>query len=81
MAADDGVVLRLQADEALVLFAWLARFNADGAGAVDAAEQRVVWDLEALLEEQLPAVVSVDYAAAVEAARLRVVAERGNPAP
>jgi hypothetical protein len=64
--------LRLTGDEALVLFAWVVRFNASDPVFEDQAEQRVLWDVEALLERQLVAPFREDYFSQVVAARDRV---------
>jgi hypothetical protein len=64
--------LRLTGDEALVLFEWLANFNAREPAFEDQAERRVLWDLEAGLERHLVAPFREDYDAQVAAARGRV---------
>ena len=64
--------LRLSGDEALVLFEWLANFNASKATFADQAEQRVLWDLEAGLERHLVSPLRDDYDALLAAARARV---------
>lgn len=52
----DEIDLRLTQDEGLVLYDWLARTTeADGPVPFeDQAEQRVLWDIEAMLEPVLP---------------------------
>lgn len=51
-----AVTLHLTGDEALVLFDWIRRFNESGDGTLhDQAEQRVLWDIEAMLEKSLVA--------------------------
>jgi hypothetical protein len=68
-----SVNLNLSADEALVLFDWLGRFNAGSAPAIeDQAEQRALWNLEALLESALVAPLTPDYDARLKAARDRL---------
>ena len=48
------VKLELTNDEALVLYDWLARFNQrDSADFADQAEERVMFDLEAMLRRPL----------------------------
>lgn len=47
------VTISLSHDEALVLFEWLASFNQGQHDFEDQAEQRVLWDLEAMLESSL----------------------------
>jgi hypothetical protein len=67
------VQLALSHDEALVLLDWLARFNKTReARFEDQAEQRVLWDLEAMLEKALPDVVAPRYSEFVRQARERV---------
>ena len=71
---DEQIKIELTADQAIVLVDWLARTSgAEGpVQFVDQAEQRVLWDLEAMLESRLPHVVSADFADRVDAARARV---------
>jgi hypothetical protein len=73
-----GVTLELCADEALVLFDWLARTSdaREPVPFVDQAEQRVFWDMECMLESALVEPFSADYGFLLEAARSRV---RDNP--
>ena len=71
---DEQIKIELTADQAIVLVDWLAR-TSDSKGPVpfvDQAEQRVLWDLEAMLESRLPHVVSSDFADRLDAARARV---------
>jgi len=70
--SEDQVTLVLSADEALVLFEWLSRFNAGEHEFADQAEQRILWDLESMLESRLVAPFKPDYNALVSAARERV---------
>ncbi len=67
------VKIELTSDEALVLYDWLTRFNqrADTDFA-DQAEERVLFDLEALLEKALVAPLQSDYANALVQARSNV---------
>lgn len=69
---DGRVTLVLSSDEALVLFEWVSRFNAAENEFEDQAEQRVLWDLESMLDSALVAPLSPDYAALLGAARGRV---------
>jgi hypothetical protein len=70
---DDDVVLKLTRDEAIVLFAWLSRFNNQPTpGFEDQAEQRVLWDLECMLESALDEPFLPDFVEIVLAARSRV---------
>jgi len=70
----DEISLRLSREQAIVFFDWLSRNNDRGSHAVmvDQAEQRVLWDLESMLEEALAAVLSSDYADIVSSARSKV---------
>jgi hypothetical protein len=69
-----GVMLELSADEALVLFDWLGRTSDAGEPApfADQAEQRVLWDVECMLERVLVEPFKADYALLLETARSRV---------
>lgn len=71
--ADKNVQLELSRDEAIVLFEWLMRFNkSDGARFEDQAEQRVLWDLEAMLESRLVEPFEPNYSDLLARARLSV---------
>jgi hypothetical protein len=68
-----NISLELTDAEALVLFDWLARFNASDAHPFeDQAEQRVLWDLAAMLESRLVAPLSPDYKRLLSDARAAV---------
>ena len=57
------VSIELTGDEALILYDWLTRFNQEAdPGCVDQAEQRVLFDLESMLETALVAPFQDDYA-------------------
>jgi hypothetical protein len=62
-SSNDQVRVTLSQEEALVLSAWLLRFNAAEHATVfeDQAEQRVLWDLEASLEKVLTAPFASNY--------------------
>jgi hypothetical protein len=48
------VTLELSQEQALVFFEWLTKFNAsEGRRFEDQAEERVLWDIEAMLESSL----------------------------
>ena len=65
-----SVNVQLTEEQALVFFDWLVRFNErDGEHFADQAEERVLWDLESSLEEQLAATLETDYQARLSAAR------------
>ena len=66
---DGSVAIYLTADEALVLDAFLARRNL---ALQDQAEQRVLWDLGAVLETRVPIVDNADYERILAAARDRL---------
>ena len=67
------VRIELTDDEALVLYDWLTRFNQrEEMACADQADERVLFDLEALLEKALVAPLQTDYAALVAQARAKV---------
>jgi predicted DNA-binding transcriptional regulator YafY len=70
MMRSKRVKIELTSDEALVLHDWLTRFNqrAD-ADFADQAEERVLFDLEAMLEKALEAPLQSDYADLLAQAR------------
>jgi len=63
--------LKLTKSESLVLFEFLSRFNEEEQEEFfeDQAEQRVLWDLECILEKQLSEPFRKDYKKLVEKAR------------
>lgn len=68
-----SVRIELSVDEALVLHAWVSRFNKrEDNEFEDQAEQRVLWDVESLLEESLTEPFLEDYDSLVARARDRV---------
>jgi hypothetical protein len=67
------VTVTLTEDEAIVLYAWLSRIDeSDSADFADQAEQRLLWDLIAMLETQIDSVLSAQYQDEVAIARSRV---------
>lgn len=67
------VMLELSDDEALVLFDWLRRFNhSETKSFEDQAEQRVLWDIESMLEAALVEPLDANYDILLAAARARV---------
>lgn len=71
--AQDKISLELSSDEALIFFAWLHRFNqSDPKALEDQAEQRVLWDIESMLESALAAPFDDKYDELLAAARARV---------
>ena len=71
---EHAVVITLSQDEALVLDAWLERFNKDTKPEAfeDQAEQRVLWNLAATLEKQLNQPLQKDYSSLLQSARGRI---------
>jgi hypothetical protein len=53
---ENGVTITLTRDEAIVLFEFLTRYSDDSGELriVDQSEQRVLWDIHAMLESALP---------------------------
>ncbi len=71
--ATGKVSLNLSREEALVLHAWLHRFNTnEGHQFEDQAEQRVLWDLEAMFEAELVEPLDPKYDELLAAARAKV---------
>lgn len=71
--ATGKVALGLSREEALVLFEWLHRFNqSEGHEFADQAEQRVLWDIEAMLESELVEPLDPKYEELLAAARAKV---------
>ena len=72
--SEEAVSLRLSKSEALVLFEVLCRFGEVGRLEVwDAAEERALWNLQALLEGELAEPFSPDYRKALGAAKSRLL--------
>ncbi|QDU18079.1 hypothetical protein CA11_59300 [Gimesia maris] len=70
--------LNLTEDEALVLFELLSRFSEDSIlGIEDQAEQRVLWNLQAILEQALPESFQQNYQRELAATRDRLRDEPG----
>ena len=67
------ICLKLTNEEALVLFDWISRFNEDDKNVFqDQAEQRVLWDIEAMLENQLVEPLDENYNELLKSARDKV---------
>ncbi len=67
------LAIELSHDEALVLHDWLRRFHQRTAEPFeDQAEQRVLWNLECVLEKALPEVLDPRYEILLAAWRARV---------
>ena len=64
----------MSASNVMILFDWLARFNADTKGPLfeDQAEERVLWNLEATLERVLVEPFAANYRDLLGQARERV---------
>ena len=68
-----SVKIELTSDAALVLYDWLARFNQrEEIDVADQAEERVLFDLESMLEKALVAPLQSDYAELLVHARSHV---------
>lgn len=71
--ASEPVSIDLNPDEALVLFEFLSRYSeSDRLETVDQAEQRILWDICALLERVLVEPLDPNYGELLAAARERV---------
>ena len=71
--SNSKVTLELSSDEALVLFEWLHRFDErEDKGFEHQAEQRVLWNIEAMLEATLVEPLEPNYDELLAAARGRV---------
>lgn len=67
------IKIELTEQEALVLYDWLVRFNgSQDASFVDQAEERVLFDLESVLEKILVAPLESNYTSLLAAARSKV---------
>jgi hypothetical protein len=68
-----SVKIELTSDAALVLYDWLTRFNQrEKTDFANQAEERVLFDLEAMLEKALVAPLQSDYAELLAQARSHV---------
>lgn len=60
--ADEKVIVELTPDEALVVFEFLSRYSEQHTlQIVDQSEQRVLWNMQCLLEKVLVAPLRSDY--------------------
>lgn len=67
------VNISLNPDEALVFFDWLYRFNQKPVADFQCeSEQRILWDIEAVLEKQIAAVFSENYSEILAKARQKI---------
>ena len=71
MASQDNVNIKLTKEEAIVFFEFLGRFNKseDPTSFEDQAEQRVLWNMECILEKELSEPFQADYPEIIEKAR------------
>ena len=71
---DNQLNIGLTRDEAIVLFDFLGRFNEkdDDSHFEDQAEQRVLWDIECILEKKLAEPFQENYMQILELARKNV---------
>ena len=69
----EPIKIELTAQQALVLFDWVKRFNERESGQFeDQAEERVLWDVEATLEKALVEPFQDDYERLLAEARAAV---------
>jgi asparagine synthetase B (glutamine-hydrolysing) len=69
----EKVTLELSNEEALVLFEWIKRFNEkENQEFEDQAEERVLWNLEAMLEKNLKTPFEEEYKKLLKEARDRI---------
>ncbi|NEN22298.1 hypothetical protein G3O08_02115 [Cryomorpha ignava] len=68
---DKKVIIALTQDEAVVLYDYLTRFNSQDNNVPfdDQAEQRVLWDIESMLEKEMVASLKTNYQDIVKQAR------------
>jgi hypothetical protein len=73
--SEDPIQLTLTRHEALVLSSWLFHFDETDLGPpLDSAERKVLWRLEARLEERLVEILSPNYRELLDEARKKVLA-------
>jgi hypothetical protein len=77
MDREIALELRLTADEAIVLSDWLYKWQDEGVLVDDEAVRAPLRTIGAALEKKVAGVFAPDYAARVEAARQRLLADRG----
>lgn len=70
----DKVILELTKEEAIVLFDWIYRLNEKEKPELfeDQAEERVLWDIEASIEEVISETFESNYAEILSKAREKV---------
>ena len=70
---EDGVAIHLSNEEALVLSDWLFFFNKNSLNTYeDQAEERIFWDMEAVLEKTLSESLASNYSQQLSRARQKV---------
>jgi hypothetical protein len=71
---EESISIMLSKNEAIVLFEFLSRLNEEKVSKlfVDQAEERVLWDIVATLEKQLPEPLSSNYIKILDNARKAV---------
>ena len=76
--ADKKVNIELTNDEAIVFFEFLGRFNEndDLSRFEDQSEQRVLWDIESILEKELSELFRANYQEILKKARETVRDEK-----
>lgn len=68
-----SLMIELSPDAALVFSDWLHRFNKSPSGAfMDPSEQKVLWDIECILESAIEDLLSPNYEKKLVAARARI---------
>ena len=77
----NSVTIELSNDEALVLFELVTRLDTPEPTKLDAAEQAVLWKLEATLEKLLVEPLKGDYDRLLQEARDRISARAGGLRP
>jgi len=75
---NNKIILELGNDEALVLLHWLFQFNKndDATFFEDQAEERVLWDIEAVLEQTMHEILSNNYTELLSKAREKIRDEK-----
>ena len=66
------ISLDLSKEEALVLFDWVSRFNEEEHILEDQSEERIFFDLEAILEANITEVLDGNYSSLLQKAREKV---------
>lgn len=67
-----GISINLSNEEALVLLDWVTRFNEDENTFQDQAEERILFDLESVLEKKVSETFNDNYRAVLQEAREKV---------